>query len=70
MIAQDDRCVPFTTTLPADVAADLAAAATETGMTKSAILVDAVRFWNHTRKLELLAASYARAQRPDTATAL
>ena len=70
MIAQDDRRVPFTTTLPADVAADLAAAATETGMTKSAILVDAVTFWNHTRKQELLAASYARIPFPDPASVL
>ena len=70
MIAQDDRRVPFTTSLPVDVVAKLNAAAMETGMTKSAILVEAFRLWNGRRKQELLAASYARMPFPDPASVL
>ena len=58
------RQVPFTTSLPVDVVAKLNAAAMETGMTKSAILVEAFRLWNGRRKQELLAASDARTHSP------
>ena len=40
--------VPFTTTLPVDVAAELTIAAQETGRTKNAILVEAFIFWHRT----------------------
>ena len=59
------RHVPFTTSLPVGIVAKLNAAATETGMTKSAVLVEAFRLWNRRRKQELLAASYARTRLPD-----
>ena len=50
----------FTTMFPIDVFDALTSAAEETGMTKSAILVEAFTLWNRIRKQELLAASYAR----------
>ena len=40
--------VPFTTTLPVDVAAELTIAAQETGRMKNAILVEAFIFWHRT----------------------
>ena len=63
-------CAPFTTTFPADVAAKLTAAATQTGMTKSAILVEVFTLWNRKRKQQLLAANYQRAQLPDPDAAI
>ena len=40
--------VPFTTTLPVDVAAELTIATQETGRTKNAVLVEAFIFWHRT----------------------
>ena len=41
---------PLTTTFPGDVATELTAATSETGMTKSAILVEAITLWNRTHE--------------------
>jgi hypothetical protein len=46
---------PFTTTLPADVLRELERAATENGMKKKDIIIEAFTVWNKERKQMLLA---------------
>ena len=44
---------PLTTTFPGDVPTELSSAASETGLTKSAILVEAFILWNCTHEHRL-----------------
>ena len=41
---------PLTTTFPGDVPTELTAATSEIGMTKFAILVEAITLWNRTHE--------------------
>lgn len=66
MTSSTDPHRPFTTTLPVDLLHELDQAANETGISKKAILVEALTVWNTARKQALLAESYAREQNERT----